>query len=76
MNSVGNVRENIGNELDSVVCSAFILKLFPKTGRKLILFEARKRIQVSDHIYFEHILFFRVYPCVFEFKSILKLFPE
>ena len=68
MNSVGNIRENIGNELDSVVCSAFILKLFPKTGRKRILFEARKRIQVSDHIYFEHILFFRVYPVYLNLK--------
>ena len=62
MNRVGDIREDIGSELESVVDSATFLKLFPKAGRKSIFFKARKRIQVSGHIYFEHILFFRVSP--------------
>ena len=62
MNSVGGVGGNIVSGLDSVVGSALFVKLFPKTGRKRILFKARKRIQVSGHIHFEHILFFRVSP--------------
>ena len=60
MNSVAEIGGNIGSELHSVVSSALFLKLFPKTDRKLILFKARKRIQVSCHIHFEHILFSRV----------------
>ena len=62
MNSVSDIEGNIGSDLDSVVVSALFLKLFPKTGRKKILFKARKRIQVSGHIHFEHVLFFRVSP--------------
>ena len=62
MNSVGDIGGNIGSDLDSVVDSALFLKLFPKTSRKRILFKARKRIQVSGQIHFEHILFFRVSP--------------
>ena len=62
MNSVVDIGGNIGSELESVVGSALFLKLFPKTGRRLILFKARKRIQDSGHIHFEHILFFRIYP--------------
>ena len=57
---MGDTGGNIGSELDSVVGSALFLKRFPKTGRKWILLKARKRIQVSGHIHFEHILFFRV----------------
>ena len=34
MNSVGDIGGNIGSERDSVVGSALILKLLPKTGRK------------------------------------------
>ena len=34
VNSVGDVGENIGGELDSIVGGALFLKLFPKTGRK------------------------------------------
>ena len=34
MNSVGDIGENIGSGLDSVVGSAIFLKLFPKTGSK------------------------------------------
>ena len=70
MNSVSDIEGNIGSDLDSVVVSALFLKLFPKTGRKKILFKARKRIQVSGHIHFEHVLFFRVSP---EYMN-LKLF--
>ena len=68
MNSVGNIGGNIGCELDSVVSSILFPKLFPKTGRKLILFKARKRIQVSGHVHFEHILFYRVSPGYLNFK--------
>ena len=55
---MGDTGGNVGSELDSVVGSALFLKRFPKTGRKWILLKARKRIQVSGHIHFEHILFF------------------
>ena len=34
MSSVGDIRGNIGSELDSIVDNALFLKLFPKTGRK------------------------------------------
>ena len=34
MNSVGDIRGNIGNELDTIVGGALFLKLFLKTGRK------------------------------------------
>ena len=60
MNSIGDIGANIGGELGSVVGGPLFLKLFPKTHRKSILFKARKRIQVSHHIHFEHFLFFRV----------------
>ena len=60
MNSVGGVGGNIVSGLDGVVGSPLFVKLFPKTGRKIILFKARKRIQISGHIHFENILFFRV----------------
>ena len=53
MNSVGGVGGNIVSGLDSVVGSALFVKLFPKTGRKRILFKARKRIQISGHMHFE-----------------------
>ena len=76
VNSVGDIGGNIGSELGSVVGSAFFLKLFPKTGRKWILFNARKRFQVLSHIDFEQILFFWSFPWILEFKSILKLFPD
>ena len=49
MNCVGDIGGNIGSVLVNVVGSPLFLKLFPKTGRKLILFKARKRIQVSGH---------------------------
>ena len=48
--------------------SALFLKLFPKTRRKEILFKAGKRIQISVHIHFEHILFFRVSPGYLNFE--------
>ena len=69
MNSVSDIEGNIGSDLDSVVVSALFLKLFPKTGRKKILFKARKRIQVSGHIHFEHVLFFRVSPGYLNLKA-------
>ena len=56
------------SELDSVVGIALFLKLFPKTGKKWILFKARKRIHVSGHINFEHILFFRGSPGYLDLK--------
>ena len=62
--------------LDIIMGVALFLKLFPKTGRKWILFKFWKRIKVSGHMHFEHIFFFRVCPWIFEFKVILKLFPE
>ena len=62
MNSDGDIEGNIGGEVDSIVDGTLFLKLFPKTRRKWILFNARKRIQVSGHMHFEHILFFRVSP--------------
>ena len=62
VNSVGDLGGNIGSELESVVGSAIFLKLFPKAGRKSMFFKARKIIQVSGQIHFEHILFFRVSP--------------
>ena len=46
--------------LDGIVVGALFLKLFPKTRMKSILFKTRKRIQISGHIHFERILFFRV----------------
>ena len=62
MNSASDIGVNISSQLDSIVGGALFLKLFLKTGRKSILFKARKRIQVSGHIHFEDILFFRVSP--------------
>ena len=62
MNSVGDIGGNIGGgELGTIVGGALFLKRFPKTGRNRILFKAKKRIQVSGHIHFEHI-FFLEYP--------------
>ena len=69
MNSVSDIEGNIDSDLDSVVVSALFLKLFPKTGRKKILFKARKRIQVSGHIHFEHVLLFRVSPGYLNLKA-------
>ena len=58
MNSVGDIGGNIGGgELGTIVSGALFLKLFPKTGRNRILFQARKRIQVSGHTRVEHIFF-------------------
>ena len=34
VNSVGDIRGNVGGELDSIVGGALFLKLFPKTRRK------------------------------------------
>ena len=62
MNSIGDIGRNINGELDSIVGGALFVKLFPKIRRKWILLEARKIIQVSGHIHFEHILFSIVSP--------------
>ena len=59
MNSVGDIAGNT-RVLDSTIGATLFFKLFPKTHRKRIMFKARKRIQVSGHTHFEHILFFRV----------------
>ena len=67
------------SELDSVVGSALFLKLFPKTGKKWILFKARKTIQVSGHIHFKNILFFRVSPWYLNlkvFKVVSRIYSE
>ena len=34
VNSVGDIRGNVGGELDSIVGGALFLKLFPKTASK------------------------------------------
>ena len=62
MNSVGDSRGNISGGLDSIVGGPLFLKLFSKTRRKLMLFKVRETTQVSGHIHFEHILFFRISP--------------
>ena len=41
-----------------------------------MLLKARKKVQVSGHIHFEHILCFRISPGYLNFKVIIKLFPE
>ena len=57
---------------------AWFLKPFPKSLKNWTLFKARKRIEVSVHIDFEHILFFRVsfleFP--FSFLDFLELFSK
>ena len=53
MSRVGDTGENTRVENTS---GAFFLKLFLKTLRKRILLKARKRIEVSGHADFEHIL--------------------
>ena len=46
--------------LDGIVGGALFLKLFSKTRRKLILFKARKRVQVLGRIHSKHLLFLKV----------------
>ena len=75
MNSVGDIGANT-----RVLCQTvswvgrFFLKLLPKIRRKLILFRATKRIQVSGHMHFKNVLYFTI--GIFQFKVILNLFPE
>ena len=57
MSRAGDIGENTRVENTS---GALFLKLFLKTLRKSILLKTRKRIEVSGHIDFEHILLFRV----------------
>ena len=68
--------------LDSIVGGALFLKLFPKARMKRILFQTKKKSQVSGHIHFEHIsyllsyLLYLSFPGYLNLKVILKLFPE
>ena len=60
MNSVGDTGENIDGKI--------LLKFFPKTVRKRILFKARIRIQFSGHINFKHIYFFEFHQDILNLK--------
>ena len=51
---------------------ALFLKLFPNTRKKLILFKATKKSQVSGHINFKHTLFFPGYFNLSYFKVVSR----
>ena len=76
MNSVGDIGGNIVVSQTVSWVAHYFSSSFQKLVGNEYCSKLEKKIQVTGHIHFEHILFFRVSPWIFEFKSILKLFPE